>query len=244
MDWHSIHKHYMFDILKVIYQSDIGKYLWFKWWTALYFLYWLDRFSVDLDFNLTKDLTQDKIQEIKTNMIEKLQYSFRDEDIKVKQEWTLTNSFRLVLQYWWLKKIKIEVNSAIYPDKYEIKTVFWLPVQIMKIEYMFAHKLCALYSRYLKNETLANRDLFDIYFLFKKWFKPNEEIIKIRTKKMISRELSVEEYYKFLYDFLKSKQQEINKNILDWLWELIDQNKKNFVKNEMLEKIFLYLGNK
>ena len=46
------HRVLLFKILKDIFNSDIWPFLAFKWWTACYFLYWLERFSTDLDFDL------------------------------------------------------------------------------------------------------------------------------------------------------------------------------------------------
>ena len=50
------HRLIMFQILKNIFSSEIWKCLAFKWWTACYFLYWLDRFSTDLDFDLVENI--------------------------------------------------------------------------------------------------------------------------------------------------------------------------------------------
>ena len=46
------HRQIMFMIIKDIFNSNLWKYLAFKWWTACYFLHSLDRFSTDLDFDL------------------------------------------------------------------------------------------------------------------------------------------------------------------------------------------------
>ena len=45
---------------------------------------------------------------------------------------------------------------------------------------MFAHKLCAITDR----QKLQNRDLYDAHFMFSQNFEINEEIIKLRTKKL------------------------------------------------------------
>ena len=46
------HRQVMFEILRDIYRSELGFYLGFKGGTMLYFFYNLNRFSVDLDFDL------------------------------------------------------------------------------------------------------------------------------------------------------------------------------------------------
>lgn len=72
-----------------------------------------------------------------------------------------------------------------YDDAYEVKKLLGLDMLVMKIEYMLAHKLCAFVSRYLQNGSIANRDLFDIWFLLKHAYIPHEKTIQIRSKKML-----------------------------------------------------------
>ena len=46
------HRLLLFLILKDIFSLDIASKLAFKWWTLCYFVYWLDRFSTDIDLDL------------------------------------------------------------------------------------------------------------------------------------------------------------------------------------------------
>ncbi len=55
------HRIVMIDIRKDIVTSPYGKVLWFKWGTLLYFLYNLDRFSTDLDFDLLEKVDEQKM---------------------------------------------------------------------------------------------------------------------------------------------------------------------------------------
>ena len=58
------HRTILFSIIQDLFNSDLANFLCFKWWTACYFLYWLDRFSTDLDFDLLdkdKHIDQDVI---------------------------------------------------------------------------------------------------------------------------------------------------------------------------------------
>ena len=243
-NWHILHKKFMFDVLKLIYKSPFANILWFKWWTALYFFYWLHRFSVDLDFSLTENFGTDQIEKIKSDFFLYIQKHFFVDwwNFTIKIDWTLKNSFRFVLSYWWEKKIKIEVSSKMYDDKYEIKNLLWLQVKIMKIEYMFAHKLCAFLSRYKSNWSIANRDLFDIDFLLQKWFLPNDQIINLRTKNILGNLVDTQKYYQYLIEFIEKNKNIIQKNILDWLGDLVDEKQKKYVKNEMLENVLQQLS--
>jgi hypothetical protein len=41
----------------------------------------------------------------------------------------------------------------------------------------------------------------------------------------------------YLISFLTKHQTSIQKNILDWLWELVDENKKNDIKKNLLKNL-------
>jgi hypothetical protein len=87
----------------------------------------------------------------------------------------------------------------------------------MILEDMFAHKLCALYARYKQREYIANRDIFDIQFLFELGVSPNPEIIAIRSLSLIGKKLSVKERYTILREFIIEHKDHIRKHILDGL---------------------------
>ena len=76
-------------------------------------------------------------------------------------------------------------------------------------------------SRYLQNNAIANRDLFDIYFLLQKSILPEESIIKIRTKKMLSKEMFTAEYLEYILSFIESNKEKIQSNIIFGLGDLI-----------------------
>ncbi len=231
------HKSIMFQILQILFDSEYAKILWLKWWTALYFFYWLPRFSVDLDFDILKDLTKDEITDLKQWIFELLKNNLWKKWIKIKPEWTLAYSFKFIVQYWGEKKLKLEFNTKMYENSYNIKSLLWTSVQIMDISYMFAHKLCAFLSRYQQKNSIANRDLFDIKFLMENNFPINEKIIKIRTKKMIWKDLDIKWYIKYLLNFIDKHKKEIQNNILYWIWELIDDTQKNYMKNRFLDDL-------
>lgn len=93
---------------------------------------------------------------------------------------------------------------------------------------MCANKLIALTSR----NKLANRDIFDIHFILSNSMKINEKLILEKTWKSLSGYAS--ECILFLQNLPK------NHSILEWLWEVLDEKQKNFVKNNLVnETIFL-----
>jgi predicted nucleotidyltransferase component of viral defense system len=63
----------------------------------------LPRFSVDLDFDLTKDLSISQVDQMKNDILKYLQSKLSKiklyEDINIKIDGNLKNSFRYILQY-------------------------------------------------------------------------------------------------------------------------------------------------
>ena len=56
------HRQVLFNLITEIYKSPAGMYLGFKGGTMFYFFHELDRFSVDLDFNLLDSSKKDAFQ--------------------------------------------------------------------------------------------------------------------------------------------------------------------------------------
>jgi len=132
------HRFYLFQILKEIYADpEISSYLGFKGGTALMFFYDLPRFSVALDFNLLDpskvDLVYDKVRSIILT-----HGSIYDE---AKKHFGPI----LVLDYGLNeRKLKVEISSRIFNDRYEIKNLMGQSIKVMVREDLLAHKLCAL----------------------------------------------------------------------------------------------------
>ncbi len=201
------HRQIMFLILKDIFSSKLGKYLAFKWWTACYFLYWLDRFSTDLDFDLLEDFEQ------------------VDEEIIdiLKKYWKVKKGHNILLSYWEYD-VNIKINRKIWKNnKYEIVNFYGTDIKVQDKSTIFANKLVSFIERN------ANRDIYDIYFFFKNLFDVNEKVIEERTWKT----------YKKTLIQIKEKLEKLPKNykILDWLWEVLTQEQKTFVKNNLIQEL-------
>lgn len=214
---HSKHKEIMIRILHDIYSNkNLKTILWFKWWTALYLFHWLDRFSTDLDFDL---LEFDK-ENLVLDELAKIVWKYWEIKAKTNKRYTLF----LLLSYWWIEhNIKIEVSKREKNDKYEIKNLIWINVLTMSLEYLTANKLVALTNR----TSLANRDLYDAYFIFKNNLEIEENVIKSRT------DLSIKEYFKKCLEFVENIDEKYP--ILDWLWAVLDNKQKAFVKTKLLD---------
>ena len=203
------HRMLMFQILKDIFLSDFGSNLSFKWWTACYFLYGLDRFTTDLDFDLLEDIDwlDNKIVEI------------------LEKYWSVKKGTKLILSYGEKDiNIKIDINRNIRTNNnYEIIDFYGIDMKVQDKSTIFANKLVALTERF------TNRDIYDVYFFFQKMFDINEEIIIERTWN------TKKELFIIIRDKLKVLPE--NYKILDWLGELLDEKQKSFVKNKLLKEL-------
>lgn len=208
------HRQIMYNILKEIFELSFSGKLAFKWWTACYFLYWLDRFSTDLDFDIISDLKS---------------WENYDEQInKILQKYgNIKKGQSILLSYWNDDmNIKIDFSRNIWKNnKYEIINFYWTDINIQTKDTIFANKLVALTDR----KRLANRDIYDVYFFFKNNFPINEDIILERTGK------TLKEYLWEILGFLKKLPK--NYKILEWLWEVLDEKQKIFVKNKILNEL-------
>lgn len=217
-------------ILKEIYSHhEIGPQLGFKGGTAAYLFYGLERFSVDLDFDL---LSPDKealvFYEVKS-ILEK--YG------RVKTADNKRYSLIFILAYEDkeidAQNIKLEINKRQFGSKYEIKTYLGIPLKVMVREDMIANKLVALYERIGK----TNRDVFDSWFFLSKGWAINTDIIEKRSA-MTFRE--------FLVSTLKIVRELNDRQMLSGMGELLSETQKVWVrtrlKNELIFQLELLLS--
>ena len=217
----SKHRNILLGILKDIYSDpQIAPLLGFKGGTALYLFYNLERFSLDLDFDL---LDVEKEDFVFGRVLEIVQ-----EYGKIKDKRKKRFSIFILLSYEEkAPNIKIEINHRQFGSRYEVKSYLGIPMKVMVPEDMFAHKMVAMYERLGK----ANRDIFDVWFFLKKGFEINEDIVKKRTGM---------ELYKFLKKCVDKLENFSEKGILSGIGELLDEKTKLQVKKN-LKKDLLFL---
>ena len=205
------HREIMYKILRDIYSSDVWKNLAFKWWTACYFFHQLDRFSTDLDFDLL-DLS---IDDIDSQLIPILK---RYGDVKV-------GNYNIALSYELESvNIKIDVSRNVRENNiYKTSNLYWVDIKQQEPSTIFANKLVALTQRN------TNRDIYDVYFFLDKWWAINEKVIFERTGQSVIE----------LFEIILAKLKNLPKNykILDWLWEVLDEKQKIYVKNELVKNL-------
>ena len=99
---------------------------------------------------------------------------------------------------------------------------------VMMEEDMFANKLMAMYERIGKK----SRDVFDVYFFFKKNWGINKTLVEERTG------LSFKEVLKKCIDLLEKMD---NKYILDGLGELLTDSQKDWARVKLRTETILLL---
>ncbi len=215
------HKFFLVQILKDIYTDiELANNLGFKGGTALMFFYDLPRFSVDLDFNLLDVKKQDIVYRKVRKILLKYGTIF-DEAKKFYGP-------IIVLDYGFKeRKLKVEISSRIFDNRYEIKNLLGINMKVMVQEDMFAHKLCALLDR----NVITNRDIFDCWFFMQKQTPVNKSIIESRM------EMPLADYLQKCIEHLESIS---DKGLLNGMGELMDNKiKKNVQKKMRLEVIEL-----
>ncbi len=208
------HKFFLMQILKDIYSDiELANCLGFKGGTALMFFYDLPRFSVDLDFNLLDPAKEKAVYE-KVRKILSKQGKIFDEALKFYGP-------IIVLDYGTgERKLKVEISNRQWNNRYEIKNLLGINMQVMVASDMFAHKLCAMLDR----GEVTNRDIFDSWFFMQKRTPINKDIVETRM------EMPLVDYIQKCIGHLESMS---DRGMLNGLGELMDEDMKKFVRSKL-----------
>jgi len=218
------HKNILIKILKDIYtDSTIGPILGFKGGTAVYLFYNLNRFSVDLDFDLLDAEKEDYVFE----QVKKILENYGTIKEAEKKRFNLFYVMAYDDKVPGAQNIKVEINRREFGSKYEVKSYLGISMKVMVREDMFAHKLCAMYERIGK----TNRDIFDVWYFLQNEWPVNKEIVESRTGM---------KFKEFLQKCIDSLEKITDQNILSGMGELLDAKQKDWVKAKLrTETIFL-----
>lgn len=208
------HKNILLKILKDIYtDTSLGPLLGLKGGTAAYLFYDLNRFSVDLDFDL---LNQDKEAEV-FDKVENIVKNYGSIKEKINKRHTLFILFSYSEES---QNIKIEINKRNFGSQYEVKNYLGISMLVMKREDMFAHKLAAMTER----AKTANRDVFDVHFFLNNNWEINKGILEKRTGMKFS------DYLKKCVEFVEKIP---SRGILAGIGELLDEKQKIWAKDNI-----------
>ncbi len=212
----SAHKTILFQILRDIYSDTrIAPFLGFKGGTAALMFHGLDRFSVDLDFDLLEDDKEEVVFERVGNISGK--YGTIREANRKRFGVFFTLSYEDAARH-----IKVEINRRRFGSRYEIKTYLGISMLVMVPEDMFAHKLIAMHERIGK----TSRDIYDVWFFLQRRFQINREIIQERSG------MSFDEFLETCITQLEALN---NRSILDGVGELLTPNQKDWARAKLRE---------
>lgn len=218
------HKNVLIRILKDIFTDPtIGPVLGFKGGTAAYLFYGLDRFSVDLDFDLLDKGREEHV----FGRIKKILENYGTMKDCRKKRYSLFFLLSCHDKERDAQNIKIEINLRDFGSKYELKSYLGIAMKVMVREDMAAHKLVALYER----EGKTNRDIFDVQFFLRNNWPIQKEIIEARTGLP---------FVKFIDRCIDIVDQKRERGMLSGIGELLDERQKQWVRAKLkTETVFL-----
>jgi predicted nucleotidyltransferase component of viral defense system len=193
----ALHKSWLYRTLEAIADDRyLASVLYFKGGTCASMLGWLDRFSVDLDFDYagkTADIPKTRAA---------LESIFRDLGLIIHD--SSKKGIQYFLRYENLHSgrtsIKIDVSfplfvSSVYEPQRFVEIDRMLICQTR--DTMFAHKLVAIIDRFEKTGHIAGRDIYDIHYFFMNGYGYNSAVIKER------RSTDVKSFLAELADFIE-----------------------------------------
>jgi len=200
-----LHKSYLHRLLiEIVDQPDLAHHLALKGGTCAAMLGFLDRFSVDLDFDVLEGADEAMLRKVFHSVFE-------------RQGFTLTLEFEKALFFQLRypsaprKRSTLKVSASnlfVKANRYKVQ---YFPeidrlVNSQTIETMFANKLVAITDRYAQHKTIAGRDIYDIHHFFIQGYRYEGAVIQERTG------MQPDDYFKELTAFVKKQ---VTQTIID-----------------------------
>lgn len=210
----STYEHVMLQILKDLYtDKSVAPFLGFKGGAAAYMFYELDRFVINLDFDLL-DITK------KEQVLEKLELVVKAYG-KIKETYKkIFNSFFVFSFAEKLQNIKIEIKHQNFASHYEEKKHLDLEMLVMVKEDLCAHKLVEVYEK----DGEVNCDIYDLWFFLKNRWPINKNIVDHVTT------LPFQELTQKCITLLEKKG---DRHILAGMGRLLDEQQKSWAKEHL-----------
>lgn len=228
----TFHKIQIFRLLTEILDSPtISHQVYFKGGTAGMMLRFLDRFSVDLDFDLRLKAERPAIEKELKKIFKQLNLTVKQKSrgslfyvVKYKSQSGLRNSLKLSMIDAPLKSNKYFFFKLNDIDRF---------ANCQTKETMFANKLVEVTDRYKKHKVIAGRDIYDIHHFFMKGYQFIEAVIEERTGKKANS------YLKELIAFIEEKV--TDKVIREDLSSLLPYEKFNKLRKTIKNEVLLFL---
>lgn len=201
----TLHKSYLNRLLmEIIDRPALSHNLAFKGGTCASMLGYLDRFSVDLDFDVLNRADEVALRQ-------EFHRAFNYLGLTVFEELKNFLMFRLHYSNQPGKRSNLKISATSLVVKANKYKVFYLPeidrmITCQTIETMFAHKLVALSDRFDLHGTIAGRDIYDIHHFFVHGHSYLAQVIQERTG------IETKDYLARLYNFIKENVTQTNIN--------------------------------
>jgi predicted nucleotidyltransferase component of viral defense system len=191
-----LHKSYLNRLLmEIIDRPVLAHNLAFKGGTCSSMLGYLDRFSVDLDFDILKNANE-------TVLRNEFHQVFDHLGLKNAGEFDKVLFFQLRYPNDPGKRNTVKIsgsNLKVVANQYKVQyfTEIDRLMNSQTIETMFANKLVAVTDRYELHKTIAGRDIYDVHYFFVHGYSYHAPVIQERTG------LTPKDYFGKLIDLIK-----------------------------------------
>src|SRR4030067_2487458 len=173
-------KYQMYRLLTAILSDNsLANKLYFKGGTCASLRGILDRFSVDLDFDLVDGAARIELRPLLGKVFTDLGLTIKDQS---------RQHLQFFLKYeapaWQRNTIKLEINDQVSPkNTYESLNLLELHLycQAQTIETMVANKLYVATARFDKNGSIAGRDFYDIRHFLVQGLPVNQAVVEERS---------------------------------------------------------------
>lgn len=193
-----LHKIQMYRLLTAILDNSIlSQSLYFKGGTCASMQGFLDRFSVDLDFDLAPKAAKKTVKKNLLSLFDSLNLQVKNPKVK---------SLQFILGYETKSGLRNQIKLGIVDN--EAKSSDYQPFYLPEIdrfslcqtrETMVAHKLVAPLDRYAKYRSIAGRDIYDIHCFLANGYAYKKEVVEERSK------LPIHQYLIKLKKFIEKK---------------------------------------
>ncbi len=214
------HKSQLYRLLiEIVDEPVLAQSLAFKGGTCAAMLGYLDRFSVDLDFDQLPDTNEELIRKKLMDVFLKMGF-----EVLVAFDTVLFFQLRYKNDPGKRNKLKVSANSIfIAANNYKVQ---YFPeidrfINSQTISTMFANKLVAVTDRFEQHSTIAVRDIYDVHHFFIKGYEYNSDVIRERTG------LDPVDYFNSLMIFIK-------KNVNQ---RMVDEDLNSLLPNQQFQSI-------
>lgn len=215
-------------LIEIVDNPLLGQTLYFKGGTCATLLGYLDRFSVDLDFDIKPGTDHQRLHREFMKIFAKLGLTIKDQS-KVALEFFLKYNTQTLQR----NTIKLDaLDTWIAPNIYQ--TTYFPDidrvVQHQSIETMFSHKLIAPLDRFKRNGSIAGRDIYDIHYFYVQGYRYLPKIIQERTGFVLA------DFFRTLITFIEKNitQTIINQDLNTLLPEETFRSIRKILKTETL----------